>query len=184
MAGALVGVWYVSEQSGTSDWSAPPASTLKAAPDFELNDLERHPVTLSSYAGKVVIVDFWATWCTPCRYEVPHLVELQERFGTRGLQVLGVTLDRVQTAGDVIPFSRKYSMNYPILWAERSVLEAYDVLSIPVTLLITRDGKIYRRFAGFGANIADEMTSTLEEVFRLRSPLQSDGNSGYGDASP
>ncbi len=183
MAGALAGVWYLSQQSETSDWSAPPASDLEAAPDFTLNDLEGHPVTLSSYAGKVVILDFWATWCAPCRYGVPHLVELQERFGARELQVLGVTLDRTQTAGDVIPFSRKYSMNYPILWAETSVLETYDVLSIPVTLLITRDGKIYRRFTGFGGNIADEMTSTLQEVFSLPSPRQSDGNSGYGQAS-
>ena len=183
MAGALAGVWYLSLQSETSDWSAPPASDLEVAPDFTLNDLEGHPVTLSSYAGKVVILDFWATWCAPCRYEVPHLVELQERFGAQELQVLGVTLDRTQTAGDVIPFSRKYSMNYPILWAGTSVLETYDVLSIPVTLLITRDGKIYRRFTGFGGNIADEMTSTLQEVFSLPSPLQSDGNSGYGQAS-
>ncbi len=165
MAGALAGIWYVSQQSGTSDWSAPPASDLKAAPDFTLNDLDGQAVTLSSYAGKVVILDFWATWCAPCRYEVPHLVELQERFGARGLQVLGVTLDRAQTAGDVIPFSRRYSMNYPILWAEIPVLETYGVLSIPVTLLITRDGKIYRRFTGFGGNTADEMTRSLQELF-------------------
>jgi thiol-disulfide isomerase/thioredoxin len=164
MAGALAGVWYVSQQSGTSDWSAPPASDLEAAPDFTLNDLEGHPVTLSSYAGKVVILDFWATWCAPCRYEVPHLVELQERFGARGLQVLGVTLDRTQTAGDVIPFSRKYSMNYPILWAENSVSEAYQVLSIPTTVLITRDGKVYRRFTGFVDEVADEMGRTLQEL--------------------
>ncbi len=165
MAGAVAGIWYLYQQSGESNWSAPPSSELQAAPDFTLNDLEGHPVGLSSYAGKVVILDFWATWCAPCRYEVPHLVELQERFGARGLQVLGVTLDRVQTAGDVIPFSRKYSMNYPILWAESSVLEMYGVLSIPVTLLITRDGKFYRRFTGFGGNTADEMTRTLQELF-------------------
>ena len=164
MAGALAGVWYLSQQSETSDWSAPPTSDLEAAPDFTLNDLESHPVTLSSYAAKVVILDFWATWCAPCRYEVPHLVELQERFGARGLQVLGVTLDRTQTAGDVIPFSRKYSMNYPILWAEDSVSEAYQVLSIPTTVLITRDGKVYRRFAGFADEVADEMGRTLQEL--------------------
>ena len=167
MAGALAGTWYVSQQPGKSNWTAPPAEELEPAPDFTLNDLEGQPVTLSSYAGKVVILDFWATWCAPCRYEVPHLVELQERFGARGLQVLGVTLDRVQTAGDVDPFSRRYSMNYPILWAETSVLEMYDVLSIPVTLLITRDGKIYRRFTGFGGNTADKMTSSLQQLLSL-----------------
>lgn len=164
MTGALAGIWYLSQQSGTSDWSAPPASELKQAPDFTLNDLDGQPVSLSSYAGKVVILDFWATWCAPCRYEVPHLVELQQRYGERGLQVLGVTLDGTQTSGDVIPFREKYSMNYPTLWAETSVLEVYDVISIPITLLITRDGKVYRRFTGFGGNTADKMTRTVQDL--------------------
>ena len=163
MAGALTGIWY-SQQSETSDWSAPPVSELEAATDFTLKDLDGKPLSLSDYTGKVVVLDFWATWCAPCRYEVPHLVELQERLGPQGLQVLGVTLDGAQTAGDVIPFSRRYSMNYPILRAETSVLQTYRVLSIPVTLLITRDGKIYRRFTGFGGNTAEEMTRTLKDI--------------------
>ncbi len=64
----------------------------------------------------------------------------------------------------MIPFSRKYSMNYPILWAENSVSEAYQVLSIPTTVLITRDGKVYRRFTGFVDEVADEMGRTLQEL--------------------
>jgi len=96
---------------------------LAASPDFTLKDLDDHDVSLSQFKGKVVLVNFWATWCGPCKIEIPWLVELQERYAARGFTVLGVAMDE-EGKSAVAPFVRKetfevggtsQSMNYPIV---------------------------------------------------------------------
>jgi len=132
------------------------AGSHKAAPAFLLQDLEGKPLNLESYRGKVVVLDFWATWCAPCRTEIPHFVKLQEQYGEQGLQVVGISMD--DTAKPVREFYREFKMNYPVAVGNEQVAEAYGgVLGLPVTFLIGRDGRIAAKYVG------EVQRSTLEQ---------------------
>jgi peroxiredoxin len=119
------------------------------APNFLLRDLNGRQVELSSTKGKMVILDFWATWCPPCVREIPHFVELYEKYGNRGLVILGVSTDR-KGVSVVNSFVRRHKVNYPILMADVKVKEAYGgIRSIPTTFVIDKTGKIQRRYVGY-----------------------------------
>jgi cytochrome c biogenesis protein CcmG/thiol:disulfide interchange protein DsbE len=119
----------------------------KPAPDFSLPQLDGQELRLSSYRGKVVLLDFWATWCDPCREEIPHFVELQQKYGSRGLQVIGVSMD--DSADPVRPFAAKFQMNYPIVMGNAQTGESYGgILGLPIAFLIGRDGRIYAKHMG------------------------------------
>ena len=116
---------------------------------FAFKDTEGRKVSLSQFKGKVIILDFWATWCVPCKAEIPGFIELQKKYGDRGLQIVGLSVD------DSLPTAKKYAaemkMNYPILLAEGSddVLKAYDPIpSIPVSVVIDRGGRIVSKHIG------------------------------------
>ena len=91
------------------------------APDFTLAQVNGPSLTLSSYRGHVVLLDFWATWCVPCREEIPHFVELQDKFRAQGLQIIGVSMD--DSADPVRPFSQQFHMNYPIVMGNAKIGE-------------------------------------------------------------
>jgi peroxiredoxin len=117
------------------------------APDFSLPDLSGKTLTLSSLRGKVVLLDFWATWCVPCRQEIPRFVELQDQYGDRGLQIIGVSMD--DSADPVRDFYKQYKMNYPVVMGDAKTGEAYGgVLGLPIAFVIGRDGKIYWKHIG------------------------------------
>ena len=119
----------------------------KAAPNISLTALNGTPLNLSEYKGKVVLLNFWATWCDPCRREIPRFVELQKEYGDRGFQVLGISLD--DDAKAVPPFYQEYKMNYPVAVGDEKVAESFgSVLGLPVNFLIDRDGKIAARHLG------------------------------------
>lgn len=119
------------------------------APAYQLTDLSGQTVSSSAFAGKVVIVDFWATWCPPCRDEVPHFVQLQSKYRDQGLVIVGLSLD-AGGAKDVAPFAEEYNVNYPMLLNADEVAKAFGgINSIPTTFVIDRQGKIVKRFAGF-----------------------------------
>lgn len=123
-------------------------STLAAAPDFKLLDLAGKSTSLADYKGKVVILDFWATWCGPCRMEIPHFIELQKIYGEKGLEVVGVSLDQGGKK-DVEPFAKAKSINYDMLLGNNEVAMAYGgVKGIPTTFVLTQDGKIYKKYVG------------------------------------
>lgn len=122
---------------------------LPAAPDFALRDLDGKLVRLSDHRGKVVLVDFWATWCGPCRRELPHLQELHARYGPKGLVILGLSVDH-QGPGVVRDFNRKHAIPWRTVMADETVLEAYgDVRSIPTAFLIDRKGRVAARLVGY-----------------------------------
>jgi len=127
--------------------SGPPASVHSVAPDFTLQDLEGQPLELANYRGKVVMLDFWATWCTPCRGEIPHFVEFQDKYREQGLQVIGISMD--DGPKPVREFSQQFKMNYPVAMGNEKVAAAYGgVLGLPITFLIGRDGRVAAKYVG------------------------------------
>jgi cytochrome c biogenesis protein CcmG, thiol:disulfide interchange protein DsbE len=117
------------------------------APDFTLTDLSGKPLTLSSYRGKVVLLDFWATWCDPCRDEIPGFNVLQDKYANRGLQIIGVSMD--DTPDPVRDFQKQFKMNYPVVIGSARIGELYGgILGLPVAFLIGADGRIYAKHLG------------------------------------
>jgi len=131
-----------------------PISAQKVEPraaklNFSFKDINGKKVALSDFKGKVILLDFWATWCAPCKQEIPGFIELQKKYGERGLQVIGLSVDDPMTLAKQYATSMK--MNYPVLLAEgkEDVLKAYDPIpSIPVSVIIDRGGRIVARHLG------------------------------------
>ncbi|HEY2546568.1 MAG TPA: TlpA disulfide reductase family protein [Candidatus Acidoferrum sp.] len=141
------------------------------APDFTLKDLDGKDVSLSEYKGKVVLVNFWATWCDPCRGEIPELIELQHKYGPRGFVLLGIALDE-EGKSVVAPFvakerfdvnGQKLPMDYKILIGNEDAADKFGGLfGYPTSILISRDGKQVKRVTG--AISAGEMATVIESL--------------------
>jgi len=117
------------------------------APDFSLPDFTGQRLDLSSYRGKVVLLDFWATWCDPCRDEIPHFVDLQNKYGGQGLQIIGVSMD--DGPEPVRDFYHRFKMNYPVVMGNAKMGELYGgILGLPIAFLIGRDGRIRAKHIG------------------------------------
>jgi thiol-disulfide isomerase/thioredoxin len=117
------------------------------APPFSLTDLNGRKLELSDHIGKVVLLDFWATWCGPCQIEIPGFVKLQERYRDQGLVVIGISLD--DSPEPVREFYRAFRMNYPVAMSDERVTELYGgIFGLPTTFLIGRDGRIYSKHMG------------------------------------
>jgi thiol-disulfide isomerase/thioredoxin len=135
----------------------------KVAPDFTLASIDGNRLTLSNLQGKVVLLDFWATWCPPCRAAIPHLVELQNKYRSAGLSVVGMSMD--QDPEDLVAFLQQNTVNYPILKVTDGVRLAYGgVSSIPVSFLLDRKGRVRRKFLGFDQRVAEEMERAVQEL--------------------
>ncbi|QYM79389.1 TlpA family protein disulfide reductase [Horticoccus luteus] len=132
--------------AGAKKAAADPSAPL--APAWTLKDVDGHEVTSAQFKGKVVVVDFWATWCGPCRKEIPGYIALQKKYGDKGLAIIGVSLDQAGP-GVVKKFVADNKVNYTIVMGSDEVVAAFGgVEGIPTTFLIDRDGRIRDRKVG------------------------------------
>ncbi len=128
---------------------AGPSKATVAAPAWELRDVDGQPVSSRQFLGQVVLLDFWATWCPPCRAEIPGFVELQSKYADKGLVVVGVSLDRTGPAS-VKEFMQRFSMNYPVVMGDEAITQAFGgIKGIPTTFIINRKGHIVTRHVGY-----------------------------------
>lgn len=117
------------------------------APAFSLTDVFGHNLNLADYRGKVVLLDFWATWCGPCRMEIPGFVQLQRQYESQGFQVIGISMD--DSVPPVLAFYKQFGMNYPVAMGNDKLGELYGgIIGLPTTFLIGRDGRIYDKVPG------------------------------------
>jgi peroxiredoxin len=134
------------------------------APDFSLDTLDGKTMRLSDLRGKAVLLNFWATWCGPCKIEMPWFVDLQNQYGSQGLQIVGVAMDD-GSKEDISKFAKDMGVNYPILIGKESVGDQYGgVPALPETFLIARDGKIVDKIVGLRgkSEIEDSIKKALE----------------------
>ena len=150
--------------------AAPPPVTMLPASvtEAELRALTGAPIKLSNYAGKVLLVNLWATWCGPCRQETPELVKLNKEFRSQGLEVIGLSTENAdESADEVREFVQNYKVDYRIGWSGSQVavalMQGRD--AIPQSFVISRSGRIVKRFVGFNAIATpDQIREAVQEA--------------------
>ena len=122
-------------------------SNSSLAPDFTLLSTDFKQVSLSHYRGKIVLLDFWATWCKSCQEEIPIFIDLYDQYHDQGFEMVGISIDseRLKT---VNPFIKKLGVNYTILLGEPDLMDKYNIVAIPTAVLIDQSGKIRKMFIG------------------------------------
>jgi thiol-disulfide isomerase/thioredoxin len=174
----IAGTYFADKATRIKPKTAIPGETaLKAdnpkadlpEPELTLKDLDGNDVSLSAYKGKVVLVNFWATWCEPCRIEIPWLIEMQQKYGPRGFVIVGIALDE-EGKSVVAPFvakerfdvnDQKLPMSYKILIGNDDAADKFGGLfGYPTSILISRDGKQIKRVTGIISE--DEMNKAIE----------------------
>ncbi len=172
----VFGLFLVNNTNGDTEQGPYP-------PNYQESKVEL--LKLSDLKGKVVILDFWATWCPPCRKGIPDFVELKEEYKDKGLEIVGISLDAMTrggaTANDVIPFITEYKINYPIVKGDEKIVYSFGgIKSIPTTFVLDRGGKVVAKFQGYVPketfvskinsilnNTYDSKTATLAPDFNL-----------------
>ncbi len=141
---------------------------LQTAPDFTLRDLNGDSVSLKEYRGQIVLLDFWATWCAPCRVSIPELVELQKKYGDQGVVVIGISMDDPEMFPDMylLAFKETFKMNYTILRADQKVaLDYFGManMAIPTLFVINREGKLADKIMGYAPEAVENSLKRVLE---------------------
>jgi cytochrome c biogenesis protein CcmG, thiol:disulfide interchange protein DsbE len=133
-------------------------------PDMGWSVANTQHVRLSDYKNKVVVLDFYATWCDPCRDSIPHLVDLQKRYGAQGLQIVGLNVGGTDDPEKVPAFAREFQIQYQLGIPDPELEELYmdDSNKIPQTVVIDRNGTIQKRFVGYDESMTGELESAIQ----------------------
>ncbi len=145
LAGLLIGLFLGSQPRVSADVAAPEARP--PALNFTLQKATGEPAKLADYKGKVLLLDFWATWCTGCKQEIPWFQEFQSKYKSKGLTSLGVAMDE-EGWPVVTPFLQQHPINYPIVVHDDAFDKMFPIMGLPVTLLIDRNGRVADSHAG------------------------------------
>ncbi|MBJ6749115.1 TlpA family protein disulfide reductase [Geomonas sp. Red421] len=133
------------------------------APPVKLTSTSGQPITLNNYKGYVLVMDFFATWCIPCKEAIPHLNSLMAKYGKQGLQVLGVSVDEGSDR-DVKTFINERRISYPVAIAGEEMQTEYGLRSIPTVFVINKKGVVVERFQGFSDQTAKTMEDTIKRL--------------------
>ncbi len=172
--GALVAVMLFAgmRMARNNHANVPAAGQLMGAiaPDFELAALDGNHVKLSSLRGKAVLLNFWATYCGPCKVEMPWFVELQKEYGPQGFQIVGVAMDDAST-DDIASFAKEMGVNYPILLGKEAVGLSYGGVNVlPTTFFLDRQGKVIAR--EFGLQSRSVFVDHIKQALGQPGPVQ------------
>jgi peroxiredoxin len=141
------------------------ASPTPAAPDFTLRTADGRNLRLQEQRGQVVMVNFWATWCAPCRVEMPHLSRLQDKYRSSGFVLLGVNVD--EDSAKAIGTAGKWGLKFPVLLdGEKRVAKLYDVATMPSTVLIDRDGRVRYVHRGYREGYEETYDKQVRELLK------------------
>lgn len=165
------GFFKASAQGNGKSSNDPSKKELADAPDVTFKDLQGKDVRLADLKGKVVVVNFWATWCEPCQIEIPWMIGFQQKYADRGFTLLGVAMDD-EGKSVVGPFvektqfdvdGKKMPMNYPIVLGNDDLSSKFGgLIGLPTTVVVGRDGKIHKRFLGLVSH--DELEKVIKEL--------------------
>lgn len=153
-----------------------PVAIGAPAPEYRATTLEGDSVTLAGLRGKVVLLNVWATWCHPCRDEVPFLQDVHERYATRGLELVGVSVDAAGEEATIRDFARRYGMSYPI-WRDpgERVSSTFLIIGVPASFLVARDGTLLWRKTGPVSESDTVFTRMLEQALAAPAPAAAAG---------
>lgn len=133
------------------------------APVFTLKDLHGRTVTLADFRGKVVVIDFWATWCAPCKESTKEFERLHRKFGKRGAVMIGISMDKGADASSVVAkYARENSVSYLMLMDDGAVSDAYAVRNIPATYILDRDQVLVKTYPGFLPGLGERIAKEIE----------------------
>jgi len=149
-----------------STWTAAaPLAPQALAPDFTLRTLDGKNLRLGEQRGRVVLVNFWATWCGPCRQEMPHLNKLYDKYRSSGFMLLGVNVD--EDTRNAVAVADKLGVRFPVLPdADKRVSQKYDLRAMPSTVLIDRDGRVRHVHRGYQSGYEDTYDKQIRELLK------------------
>jgi len=144
--------------------SGKPRDPASSAPDFNLKTIDGQDITLSGLRGKVVLLDFWATWCGPCKESIPHLIQLYKNYQDKGLTLIGMNTDPPGNIETVHRFIRTMEIPYPMIMTPERVARAFEIRGLPTVVIIDKKGSIREKIVGYNHAIGQRIDMKIMEL--------------------